>query len=756
MVGDYMRNPLNKRLKRDLKNNLGRYMTIFVMFLLTISMVSGFLVAGSSMKISYEKGIEENNVEDGRFTLKQPIRDENVESLEDLNIKIYENNYIKVKVLDDSKIVIYKNRKKVDKVSLFEGKIPNKKNEIAIDRLFAKNNDLKIGDEIKVKGVKNKIVGLVALSDYSGLFQNNSDLMLNAHDFGVAVVDEKTFDQYYESEIKYNYSFTFNNKKLSDKQKRDKGKDITSYLYKNTQISDFLLAIDNQCISFAGDDMGSDIPMMTVLLYIVIGVMAFIFAVIILSTIESESTVIGTLLSNGYTKREILSYYMKLPMIVTFVASIIGNILGYAFFKNIFADMYYNSYCFPPYKTIWSSDAFIKTTIIPIVIITLINIIALMSKLSITPLRFLRNDLKRKKKKHSIKLPNVPFLSKFRIRVLFQNKGNYFILFIGIFIASILLMFGLMMKPYFQYYKDLVSQNSLATYQYALKNQVEVDDAKAEKATISSMKTYFSRINDDIDISVYGMQQNSRYLKGINLRDNDKEIYISDGLASKLRIEVGDTITLKNKYTNKEFKLKVKGTYNYPAALSVFINQKQLNDLLEYDEGYFNSYFSDKKLKISSDYLANTITKDDLSSLADQLITSFDGSISMIVGFSIIMYLVIMYLLTKVVIEKNAVNMSLLKVLGYENKEIKKVYLKITTIVVILSLIICLPIEIQVMKVLFDFAFLKIEGYLPFYIPNYVYLEIVGIGLVSYLVINFLHVRKVNNIDLSLALKERE
>lgn len=756
MVGDYMRNPLNKRLKRDFKNNIGRYITIFLMLFLTISMVSGFLVAGNSLKISYDKNIDESNVEDGRFTLKDPIDNKDVEKLEELDIKVYENYYIKATVLEDSKLAIYKNRNKIDKVSLFEGKIPSDKNQIAIDRLYAESNDLKLGDIIKIKGVKNKIVGLVTLSDYSALFQNNSDLMFNAHDFGVAVVNEETFNQYDESEIQYNYSFTFNNKELSDKQKRDKSKDITSYLYKNTQINDFLLAMDNQSITFAREDMGSDIPMMTVLLYIVIAVMAFIFAVIILSTIESESKVIGTLLSSGYTKREILSYYMKLPMIVSIIAAIIGNILGYTAFKNVFADIYYTSYCLPPFDTIWSTDAFVKTTIIPIVIIILIDILALMSKLSITPLRFLRKDLKSKKKKHSIKLPDLPFLNKFRIRVLLQNKGNYFVLFIGIFIASILLMFGLMLKPYFGYYKDLASENSLARYQYVLKNQVELDNDKAEKVTISSMKTYFSRIDDDIDVSVYGINQNSEYLKDIDLKDNEKEIYISDGLANKLRIKVGDTITLKNKYTNKKSTLKIKGTYNYPAALSVFMSRKQLNDLLDYDKGYFNSYLSDEKLNISSDYLSNTITKDDLSSVADQLINSFDGSISMIVVFSIIMYLVIMYLLTKVVIEKNATNMSLLKVLGYETKEIKKVYLKITSIVVLLSLIICLPIEIQVMKVLFDFAFLKIEGYLPFYLPSYVYFEIVGIGLISYLVINFLHVRKVNNIDLSLALKERE
>ena len=39
-----------------------------------------------------------------------------------------------------------------------------------------------------------KITGLVALSDYSCLFQNNNDSMFDAVKFGVSVVTEEEFD----------------------------------------------------------------------------------------------------------------------------------------------------------------------------------------------------------------------------------------------------------------------------------------------------------------------------------------------------------------------------------------------------------------------------------------------------------------------------------------------------------------------------------------------------------------------------------
>ena len=45
-----MKNPLRKRLPRELKGELGKYLVVFILMVLTIGMVSGFLVADGSMK----------------------------------------------------------------------------------------------------------------------------------------------------------------------------------------------------------------------------------------------------------------------------------------------------------------------------------------------------------------------------------------------------------------------------------------------------------------------------------------------------------------------------------------------------------------------------------------------------------------------------------------------------------------------------------------------------------------------------------
>lgn len=114
--------------------------------------------------------------------------------------------------------------------------------------------------------------------------------------------------------------------------------------------------------------MGSDEAMGGVLLDILIVIIAFIFAITISNTIARESSTIGTLRASGYTRGELDAHYLSMPVIVTLVAALIGNILGYTVFKNIVVSMYYNSYSLPTYETIWNPDAFIKTTMIPLIL----------------------------------------------------------------------------------------------------------------------------------------------------------------------------------------------------------------------------------------------------------------------------------------------------------------------------------------------------------------------------------------------------
>lgn len=747
-----MRNPLIKRLPRELLSEITKYLVIFIFMTGTIGFISGFLVAGDSLKKSYDESFEKYNIEDGNFELLNKADENLINTLEEQDLKIYNNNYIEEDSVNDSVIRLFLNREDVNKVCVIKGKLPNSEKEIAIDRMYANNNNISVGDKISVGGKKLKVTGFVALSDYSALFSNNNDLMFDSIKFGVGIITKDCFESFENANVHYSYSWKYNKSPKDDTDAKNKSDDFLKVLNKNTIITNYIPEISNQAIHFTGDDIGGDKGIMLTLLYVLIVIIAFVLAVTTSNTINSEASVIGTLRASGYTKGELLRHYMVLPLVVTVIGSCIGNILGYTVFEKVVANMYLGSYSLTTYVTRWNSEAFILTTIVPFIIMLVVNLFILMNKLSLSPLKFLRHNLKKREKKKVLKLTKFKFFTRFRLRVIFQNMPNYITLFIGILFASILLMFGLMMSPLLDNYKNEVVDNMISKYQYILKTEVETKTKDAEKYCANSLKTYFNEEKGE-EISIYGIKEDSEYVD-IDFKNG---VYISDGFAEKYSLKVNDSITLKDSYGDKTYTFKINGIYYYPASLSIFMDSKKFNETFDKDEDYFNGYFSNEEITdIDSKYIATTITKDDMIKFSRQLDVSMGNTFYMVNVFSVILYLLLMYLLSKLIIEKNSSSISMVKILGYNNYEIGRLYIIATSIVVVISVALSIPISVLVMKGLFRVMMSEYTGWFSFYINPKVYLEIFLSGVLSYVVIAALQLFKIKKIPLDEALKNME
>lgn len=213
-----MKNPLRKRLPKEFVSEIGKYLVIFLFMTITIGLISGFLVADSSMIKAYDESFDKYNIEDGNFELMEKADDKLISSLENYGVTIYDNNYIECDTDNnlngeiDSTLRIFKNREEVNKVCLMKGKMPKKVDEIAIDRMYAENNKVSVGDKIEVAGRKLEVTGLVALSDYSALFSDNGDVMFDAVKFGVAIVTEDGYEVFDNAKVHYDYSWIYNDK----------------------------------------------------------------------------------------------------------------------------------------------------------------------------------------------------------------------------------------------------------------------------------------------------------------------------------------------------------------------------------------------------------------------------------------------------------------------------------------------------------------------------------------------------------------
>lgn len=283
--------------------------------------------------------------------------------------------------------------------------------------MYAVNNNLSVGSSIKLDHITYTITGYIALSDYSAMFENNTDLMFDAINFTIALVADGEFVLYQDKTLTYNYAWFYNNGTPADEaHEKKKSDDLAELLinplwkravptplaviwvfYLKTTIWTSLFKIFKQTLTFAKDDIGGDSTMMIVLLYILIAIMAFIFGVTISHTITKEASVIGTLRASGYSRMELFRQYITTPVLITLAGAIIGNILGYTVFKYIIVDMYYGSYSLLSYTTHWNADAFVRTTIVPILLMLAITSITLYRKLKLSPLQFIRKESEKRK-----------------------------------------------------------------------------------------------------------------------------------------------------------------------------------------------------------------------------------------------------------------------------------------------------------------------------------------------------------------------
>lgn len=771
-----MRNPLHHRLLRELRSDIGKYLVIFFLMIFSIGLVSGYLVAVESMIKAYDESFTKYHIENGNFLLSKKATRNQIRRIEEEGITLYENYYREVDLDNNSVMRIFRNRTEVNLVCLMKGDMPEKAGEIAIDRMYAANNHIKVGDRIGNGKMSWTVTGLVALSDYSALFQYNSDTMFDSIRFGVGVVSPEEFDSYDKNILHYSYSWIYKDPPENEQEEKKTSDDLMQAINDVVRLEAFTPRYLNQAIMFTGNDMASDRSMMQVFLYIIIVIIAFVFRITINTTIQKEAQVIGTLRASGYSKSELVRHYMITPLLVTLFSALIGNILGYTVLKDVCAYLYYLSYSLPTYVTIWNGSAFFQTTVIPILLMLVITWISLRRSLSLSPLQFLRKDLARRRQGRTLHLsPHIPFMTRFRLRVILQNMSNYLMLFVGILFANFLLIFGLTLPSVLEHYQEEIGKNLLSTYQYFLQvplsavnedwnlsgfldlmlfsYQVETDDEDAEKFTAYSLNILRKDSDNNEEVSLYGIKEDSRY---IPLDVTDEKVYITSAFAEKYGIKEGDRVTLREKYDDDSYTFTISGIYPYEGGLSLFMEQGYMNRIFDLDRDYFSGYFSNRELKdIDKKYISTVIDLNSLTRISRQLVVSMGSMMYVVDGFSVIMYMILIYLMSKIIIEKNANSISMAKILGYYNREISGLYITSTTLVVVACLLLSFPIERKLLDLIFRVYIMKsISGWIPFYMDPVIYVKMFLLGFLTYMAVALLEYRKIRRIPMEEALKD--
>ena len=297
---------------------------------------------------------------------------------------------------------------------------------------------------------------------------------------------------------------------------------------------------------------------------------------------------------------------------------------------------------------------------------------------------------------------------------------------------------------------SLGTMMSMLLFQFDIQTQNE----DAEKFTAYTLKTVDTGYNSE-EITVYGVQPNSRY---IHWKHTDGGAAVSATYAEKYNLHIGDTIALKEAYKDTRYTIKISDIYAYQGALCVFMNQEDLNAMLDYDSAYFSGYLSDTPITdIDEKYISSVIDLDALTKVSRQLDVSMGSMMYLVDGFGIAIFVILMYLLSKIIIEKNAQAISMTKILGYNNREIGGLYLASTSIVVAVLLLCSLPIETKLLTSLFAVVMKsEMTGWIPLVIRPRIYVQMLIIGLITYAIVAALGYRKIYRIPMDEALKHVE
>lgn len=785
-------NPLIKRIPKELIGDWKKYLIVFAFLVLTIGFVSGMYVANESMMKAADESVTKYEREDGHFEWSEKADSDLIKDVEsgeqvdmsaitgkeeedasDVPVIIYENFFRNEKEdnnndgKNDGTVRVFAKTDNINLACVLDGRLPENENEIAVDRMHADNVDMKVGDTIRVGGEKFEVVGLIAYVNYSTLHEKTTDLMFDAIKFDVAMVTDEGFDRLGES-IHYAYAWKYKDAPADEKEEKALSDDFRKVLAAQTmlhgnELKDYVPSYGNPAINFATDDMGSDMSMGGVILDILIIIIAFIFGVTISNTISKESSTIGTLRASGYTRGELVRHYLSMPVIVTFLAAIVGNILGYTVFKNVVVGMYYNSYSLPTYETVWNPDAFVKTTVVPIILMFVVNLIVIVRMLRHTPLQFLRHDLKKSKRKKAIRLPHWKFMSRFRVRIMFQNISNYLILFVGICFIMVMLAMAVGMPDTLTYYQKHASNLMFTKYQYVLKTYqnadgsiVTTDNKDAENFAMKSLVKRSDALDEEI--STYGVVDDSRYIEISDLKSLEKnEVYISNSYADKYGIAIGDIIKLEEKYTDDTYNFKVCGIYDQCQSIAVFMSIDQYRKVFDLDDDAFSGFFSDSKLTdIDSNMIASTITKRDITKMCDQLDLSMGSYMQYFQVLCILLSMAMIYLLTKLIIEKNENEISMTKILGYENREIASLYLLSTTIVMIVIDVLTVAVGVWVMNFAWKEILMTYSGWFSFHMETISYVKMFAFVLIGYVMVMILDFQRIKKIPMDQALKNVE
>ena len=217
-----MNKVLSKRIPREFKSNLPKYIALLLLIVLCMYLVTAMVASSETIIIRTAEHNAANHVEDGQFTTFLPLTDEQEKNITDKGVTLERMYSLDIKAEDGSTLRIMKNRRNIDLVELISGEYPSKDNEAAVERRYAEEHSLDVGSKLTVGGTEYTVCGIGASPDYDAPYQNMSDMAVSSKNFGIIFVTDSEYERVSDSSKSaqtFTYGYLLGNDMTDDKLK---------------------------------------------------------------------------------------------------------------------------------------------------------------------------------------------------------------------------------------------------------------------------------------------------------------------------------------------------------------------------------------------------------------------------------------------------------------------------------------------------------------------------------------------------------
>lgn len=734
---------LNKRYVRSIKSNISFYVSSTVLTIMTLFLFFMMNIAGSAIWEFGDEFFETQNVEHANFITYLPISEAEAEELEDEYSVNMELQYYSNIETDGVTARIFKKTSEINLYSVTEGRDVETNDEIIISEGYADFNKISLGDPITIGNKAYTVTGFFQRPDYLYMLQNEGDSYKNVTTFYLAYVTDEEYDNIGGGNCLYLVRY-----------EEDNQADFRKAVNENYHMRTYISAKENMRI----DMVKMQAEMFTVISYIILAIMPLIVVVLVSIVInrkvQSEQRLIGTLTALGYKKSKIMLHYAGFAII----PGVFGGIFA-AIFSMIFAQPF-GEVCLADYEPMRiechvDPAAAVTGIIAPTVMYVFAAMYSVNKLLKKDTVLLLNGNSEQGEKsyKNMLVKSKVSFRVKYAMRSLIGNPSRTFVVFLGIFLGSYIALLGYgFLDTMDNTKKNMVDKMGSFEYQYVLNELIEGSAYGGEPVIMSIMEN-----TEGKQFSIIGTTDDNPYLKFKDIDGNEISLndgyYITSIMAMLQDVKNGDKMILCNPLTLEEFEITVAGILDNDMQNAVFSNKKDVAEIMGIDENVSNVVMSDVALDIPDSKIIQTIKKDDAKEQFQNMSNQMNVMVYFLIGIGAVICVASIYVAVNMLVTENRTNISMLKVLGYRDKQINQIVLNVNHILLPMGFLLSIPLVFASTNWFMVFL-AEFIGVLPkAYVKPWSFVYTAILVCCSYFGSLFLLRRKVSKVDMVESLK---